>query len=241
MICNTRGIVFQTYKYAESAIIVKIYTEEFGMLSFIVRGIKSKKSTVKKAYFQPLTILNLVVSHQEGKELHHIKEAKVLHAYQELANNMVKRSILFFLYEILIKTLREETPNKAVFDWLFHSLTWLDLTEKSVINFHLVFLFQLSRFLGFYPKFSEQEEVYYFDLQEGLFQKNQPPHPNFISGEIVKQMVVIGKSTFEDSSQIKLGNINRRKMVEVLIQYYQLHMPNMHQIKSVEVLQSIME
>ncbi len=241
MLYNTRGIVFQSYKYAESAIIVKMYTEEFGMLSFIVRGVNSKKTTLKKAYFQPLTILDLVINYREGKELHNIKEIKVLHAYQDLTNNMVKRSILFFLYEILIKTLREETPNKLVFDWLFHSLTWLDLTEKSVINFHLVFLFQFSRFLGFYPKFSEHDEVYYFDLQEGLFQKNQPLHPNFISGEIVKQLVVIGKSTFEDSHQIKLGNNHRRKMVDVLIQYYQLHMPNMHQIKSLEVLQSIME
>ena len=81
----------------------------------------------------------------------------------------------------------------------------------------------------------------FFDLQEGIFQRNQPDHPNFISGETVRQMAKIGISTFEDSYQIKLGNTNRRKIVDVLIQYYQLHMPNLHQIKSLEVLQNMMD
>jgi DNA repair protein RecO (recombination protein O) len=241
MLFNTRGIVFQKFKYSESAIITKIYTEEFGVLSFIIRGLKSKKSTIKIAYFEPLTILDLVVLHREGKELHQIKEIKVIHTYNDLLFNRVKQSILLFLYEILIKTLREETPNKPLFDWLFHALTWLDLTEKNVINFHLVFLFQFSRFLGFYPKFSDQAEVNFFDLQEGLFQQNQPEHPNYISGNIVHLMAEIGKSTFEDSYQIKLGNANRRQIVDFLVRYYQLHMPNIHQINSLDVLQSIME
>ncbi|MEE4258624.1 MAG: DNA repair protein RecO C-terminal domain-containing protein, partial [Bacteroidales bacterium] len=147
----------------------------------------------------------------------------------------------FFLYEILIKTLKEETHDKPLFEWLFNALTWLDLTEQKVINYHLVFLFQLSRFLGFFPKFSNRDEVDYFDLQEGIFQENQPEHPNFVSGEIVKQMAWLGTTTFEDCHTLKIGNTNRRKIVDVLVQYYQVHMPNMHQIHSLDVLKSMME
>jgi DNA repair protein RecO (recombination protein O) len=241
MLLNTRGIVFQSFKYAESAIIVKIYTEHWGLLSFIVRGVKNKKSTVKLAYFQPLSILDLVINRREGKELHQIKEIKVLHAYSDLVTDPIKQSLLFFLYEILIKTLKEETHDKPLFEWLFNALTWLDLTEQKVINYHLVFLFQLSRFLGFFPKFSNRDEVDYFDLQEGIFQENQPEHPNFVSGEIVKQMAWLGTTTFEDCHTLKIGNTNRRKIVDVLVQYYQVHMPNMHQIHSLDVLKSMME
>ncbi|MEE4258837.1 MAG: DNA repair protein RecO, partial [Bacteroidales bacterium] len=132
MLYNTRGIVFQKFKYAESALIVKIYTEEFGMLSFIIRGLKSKKTTTKIAYFQPLSILDLVINRREGKELHQIKEIKVLHAYSDLVTDPIKQSLLFFLYEILIKTLKEETHDKPLFEWLFNALTWLDLTEQKV-------------------------------------------------------------------------------------------------------------
>ena len=240
MLFNTRGIVFQKVNYSESSIIVKIYTEEFGIQSYIVRGIKSKRSSFKLAYFQPLTILDLVVYHKENKNIHNIKEVKVLYAYHDVMINPVKQSFLFFLNEILFKTIKEETQNKLLFEWLFNSLTWLDLTDKKVINYHLIFLFQLSRFLGFYPKFSDHDEVNYFDLQEGHFQANRPEHPNYTSGEIVKLMVLIGKSTFEDSSELVLGNKNRRKILEVLVNYYQLHLPNIGNIKSLEVLQNIM-
>ena len=241
MLSNTRGIVFQKIKYAESAVIVKVYTEEFGILSFIVRGLKSKRSLVKAAYFQSLTLLNLDINYRENKSLHSIKEIKVSHVYQDVLANPVKQSVLFFLNEVLIKTLKEETPDSVLFEWLYNALTWLDLTEKSVANFHLVFLFQFSRFLGFYPKFSDQNDIKYFDFQEGLFQKNQPDHPNYFKGDLVKQMATIGKSTFEDSDVIKIGNVNRRKILDVLIRYYQLHIPNLHRVQSVEVLQSVLE
>lgn len=241
MLFNTRGIVFQKINYSESSIIVKIYTEVFGVQSYIVRGLKSKKSAIKSAYFQPLTILDLVVYHKERKDIHTIKEVKVLYHYHDIMTNPVKQSILFFIYEVLYKTLKEETPNDLLFEWLFNSLTWLDLTEKSVVNYHLVFLFQLSRFLGFYPKFSENNDAHYFDLQEGVFQKNQPEHPNFVYGELVKQVADLGKSSFEDSCLLTIGNVNRRAILNIMVQYYQLHLPNISQIKSLEVLQNMMD
>ena len=241
MLATTRGIVFQKVKYAESAIIVRIYTEEFGLLSFIVRGLKSKKGFAKTAHFQGLSLLDLDISYKENKNLHHIKEIKVLHAYQDVHAKPVKQSILFFLNEVLIKTLREESQDKTLFEWLYNTLTWFDLTNKGVINFHLVFLFQLSKFLGFYPKFSDQDKIHYFDMQEGVFQLNQPDHPNFIQGDFVKQMAAFGKSSFEDNDMIIINNSTRQKILDALIQYYQLHIPNMHQIHSVEVLHRILE
>jgi DNA repair protein RecO (recombination protein O) len=241
MLSNTRGIVFQKIKYAESAVIVKIYTEQFGLLSFIVRGLNSKRSFVKKAHFQGLSLLDLDIIYKENKSLHHIKEIKVLHAYQDVIAKPVKQSILFFLNEVLIKTLREETPDKILFKWLYNALIWFDLTEKKVINFHLVFLVQFSKFLGFYPKFSDQNKIYYFDMQEGVFQLNQPDHPNFIKGDFIKKMAAIGKSTFENSDTINISNSDRGKILDALIQYYQLHMPNMHKIHSVDILHSILK
>ena len=239
MLINTRGIVFQKINYSESSIIVKIYTEEFGILSFIVRGVKSKRSALKPAHFQPLTILDLVISHKENKSLHNIKEIKVGHAYRTVFSDSVKQSILFFLNEILLKTIKEETPDRSLFEWLFHALSWLDLTDKNVVNYHLVFLFQLSRFLGFYPKVSGMEPLY-FDLQEGLFQSVQPEHPAYISGPQVQQLILLRNSTFEDSSDLHIGNKNRRELLHILVNYYQMHLPNISQIKSLEVLENLM-
>lgn len=239
MFVNTRGIVFQKINYSESGIIVKIYTEEFGVSSFMVRGVKSKRGTMKSAYFQPLTILDLVITHKERKNLHNIKEAKVSYAYRDIFSDPVKQSILFFLNEILLKTIKEESPDKLLFEWLLHALTWLDLTDKSVVNYHLVFLFQLSRFLGFYPKISGAESSY-FDLQEGTFRETRPEHAGYISGPHVEQLTQLRNTTFEDSPEVRISNEDRRKILHTLVTYYQMHLPNIHEIKSLEVLENMM-
>ncbi len=239
MLFNTRGIVFQKVSYSESSIIVKIYTEEFGLRSFIVRGVKNKRSSFKQAYFQPLTLLDLVVSNKENKNIHNIKEVKVSYAYRAVFADPVKQSILFFLNEILLKTIKEETPDKSLFEWLFHALSWLDLTDKNVVNYHLVFLFQLSRFLGFYPKISGME-TRYFDLQEGLFQTDRPEHPSYVSGDLIFPLTELRMATFENSSGLHIGNENRRKILHILVSYYQMHLPNIGRIKSLEVLENMM-
>lgn len=239
MFVNTRGIVFQKINYSESGIIVKIYTEEFGLMSFIVRGVKSKRGAMKSAYFQPLTILDLVVSHKENKNLHNIKEARVAYAYRDVFSDPVKQSILFFLNEMLLKTIKEESADKLLFEWLLNALTWLDLTDKNVVNYHLSFLFQLSRFLGFYPKISGTESKY-FDLQEGTFRETRPEHASYVSGAQVEQMVQLRNTTFEDCSGLQISNEDRRKILHILVTYYQMHLPNIHQIKSLEVLENMM-
>ena len=239
MFVNTRGIVFQKINYSETSIIVKIYTEAFGVSSFMVRGVKSKRGAMKPAYFQPLTILDMVISHKENKNLHNIKEARVAYAYREVFSDPVKQSILFFLNEILLKTVREESPDKLLFEWLLNALTWLDLTDKSVVNYHLSFLFQLSRFLGFYPKISGNK-VAYFDLQEGTFRESVPVHPNYISGTHVAKLIELRNTTFEDSPGLQISNEDRRKMLHILVTYYQMHLPNIHEIKSLEILENIM-
>ena len=239
MFVNTRGIVFQKINYSESSIIVKIYTEEFGLMSFMVRGVKSKRGAMKTAYFQPLTILDLVISYKENKNLHNIKEAKVAYAYRDIFTDPVKQSILFFLNEMLLKTIKEESTDKLLFEWLLNALTWLDLTDKNVVNYHLSFLFQLSRFLGFYPKISGSESKY-FDLQEGTFRETRPEHASYITGPLVEHLRILRTTTFEESPGLQITNEDRRKMLHTLVTYYQMHLPNIHQIKSLEVLENMM-
>jgi DNA repair protein RecO (recombination protein O) len=240
MLNNTRGIVLQHFKYSESSIIAKIFTEEFGLQSYIVKGIRSKRSRARLALFQPLTLLDLVVYHKESKSLHHLKETSVAFAYQQIPGDVTRRSILLFLNEILFKSLREESPDKALFDWLFNTLTWLDLTDKKVMNFHLLFMIQLSRFLGFYPKRTLGEQPGVFDLQEGQLGKHKPEHPNFVSGIIVKRVEDLLNCPFEEIESLTITGEERRKLIDILVLYYRLHLPGFGEVKSVEVLKTIM-
>jgi DNA repair protein RecO (recombination protein O) len=241
MLLKTKGIVIKQTKFSDSGVIVKIFTEERGIQSFFVRGLRGKRSKSKAAMYQPLTLLDLEISFSENKSLHNIKEVTVSHAYQTVTESMIKRTLIFFIDELLHKSLKEETQNKELFDWIYNSLVWLDLTDEAIVNFHLIFMMQLTMFLGFYPKNEPEETQMVFDMQEGRFLNNRPVHPYYVTGEVVKLLSQIQGASFEDSINLDLNNTSRKVLLETLITYYKIHMPSFGDFKSLEVLSVILE
>ena len=197
MIAQTKGVVIKTINHGESGLIVRIFTELFGMQSYLVKGIGSKNAKIKSAFFQPLNLLELVVYHKENKSLHHLKEVQPEYVFQHLHQDVVKRSLLIFVNELLYKSLREELPDKLLFHWLHHSLIWLDLAQHRVADFHLMIMMQLTHYLGFYPKTTKAKAYAVFDLQEGLFVNQLPMHPYYITGESVASLLRLMETTFE--------------------------------------------
>ena len=57
MLHKTRGIVFSYTEYRETSLIVKIYTELFGIQSYIVNGVRKKNAKLNVGWFQPLTLV----------------------------------------------------------------------------------------------------------------------------------------------------------------------------------------
>ncbi len=240
MLLKTKGIVIKQTKFSDSGAVMKIFTEELGVQSFFVRGMHSRKSKSKAAMFQPLTMLDLVITYAENKSMHYIKEVSVWYAYHSVTENMIKRTLLFFINELLHKSLKEETENRELFNWLHNALVWLDLAEDGYVNFHLVFMMQLSMFLGFYPKKEAAHSYTVFDMQEGRFCSQPPNHAYYVSGEVVKFLHRLQETKFEDSSKLKLNNKNRKLILGTLIEYYKIHLPSLGEFKSLEVLSVVL-
>lgn len=236
---TTRGIVIRKFNYSESALILKIFTEEFGLQSFLVKRVRNKKSKAGAALFQPLTILDFVASVRENKNMHFLKEPRVVNPYRDLYEHPVKRLLLVFLDELLYKCIKEEIPDKELFGWIVNSLTWLDLSDSDVLNYHLVFMIQLTRFLGFYPKHDPGTSALYFDLQEGVFGGHRPQHSYYVEGEIAEKLFILYSSTFDNCSTVGINTQVRRKLIDVLVNYYRIHRPGFEGMKSVEILKMI--
>ena len=239
MLQLARGIALKYFNYSESSIIVKIFTKEFGLQSYIIKGLHAKKSTTGLAHFQPLTLLEFVADQKENKTIHHLKEPRVVFTFQSLHTDVTKRMLLVFIAELLYKSIREEASDKAMFEWIYNALTLLDLCEGEVNNYHLVFMIMLSRFLGFYPKTEVEDNVLFFDLHDGKFSRHQPLNPEFISGELAEQLFGLYRSSFENCNEVKIGTTQRRKLIDVLVSYYQFHLPGFDEMKSIEVLKTI--
>ena len=140
---TTRGIVLHCIKYSETSVIAKIYTEKLGLQSYMVKGVRAAKSKSKAAMLQPLTLLEMEVSHRENKGLQYIKEFRRAFIYQSIPFDTLKSTISFFLLEVISKTIREHEPNDELFEFLYESLCALDRAEKLNPDFHLVFLLRL--------------------------------------------------------------------------------------------------
>lgn len=234
---HTNAIVLSSLKFGDTSLIVKCFTESEGLKAYILKGVlQSKKSVVKAGYFQPLHQLNLVANHYPKKDLHTIKEVHVDYHYQNIPFNLVKKTIVIFLSEVLSNAIKEEEENKSLFEFLKNAFVWLDLHDK-VANFHLVFLLQLTKYLGFYPD-TDHIEYQAFNLMDGVFESKINSFYS-IDGQKVHLFKKLVGTTFDEVSQLSFSKNERQLLLDLLLTYYELHLSSFKKPKSIQVLQTV--
>jgi DNA repair protein RecO (recombination protein O) len=236
MLISTNAIVLSKLKYNDNDLIVRCYTQQLGVVSFLLRGVlKSKKSNTKAAYFQPLSQLQLIIDYKSNRTLHTIKETKLNHHYLSLYTHVLKSAIVMFLSEVLSSTLKEEEQNETLFSYLETTLLWLD-EQSEYSNFHLLFLLNLSKYLGFYPETNQFNNLY-FDLAEGNFTDYR--NVNTVQGENLVQFKKLFGINFDALHKVDFTALNRQSILSILIQYFELHLAGFKKPKSLAVLKSV--
>jgi DNA repair protein RecO (recombination protein O) len=239
MLHTTRGIVLQTFSYTDTSVIAKIYTELFGLQSYLVNAAHSKRSGTKANLLQPLSLIECVVYKKEKKQLQRMKEIKCEHPFVSIPYEITKSSIALFLNEILYKSIREEERNPELFEFIHSSLRMLDLRTESCANFHLHFMVRLSRYLGFYPSGNFSDGEMYFDLQEGVFRDFQPSHPLWLDPAQSTQLRELMSCTYANLSVLSISLPQRKLLLDKLILYYELHLDSLRGVRSHKVLEEI--
>lgn len=239
MLEKTRGIVLHTLKYSDSSLIVDVYTELLGTTSFMVRIPKSRKAALKSVFFQPLSLLELDCDFRLKVSLQKIKDVRVCYAYSSVPYHPYKSSMALFLAEFLYRALRQEVQNKPLFAYLFYSIQWLDRSLDHFSNFHLVFITRLTRFLGFYPNVEEYRSGDYFDMQNGRFCSCQPFHNAYLKPEEAARIPLIMRMNYDTMHLFVMNRIERNRYLEVLNDYYRLHVPDFPELKSLEILRQL--
>jgi len=230
---KTKAIVINSVKYQDKALIVKCLTFSDGLKSYFVRDAfsSSKKKSKKSAYFQPFTMLEIEANHRNKNSLDYFINVKPL-VYASIPNDIIKSSFVLFLSEVLGVALKEEGKNEDLFLFLEAALLWLDENPVNV-NFHLVFLLETTKFLGFYPSASE---ACFFDMSEGVFtdfeSKNcASKQESLLFKQLLKQKI--------NTSENPFSNIQRKLVLEIVLDYYSRHIENFKRPKSLEVLKEV--
>ncbi|APY11143.1 DNA repair protein RecO [Seonamhaeicola sp. S2-3] len=237
MLITTKAIVLSKIKYKDYDLIVKCYTEQLGVISFILKGVlKSKKNNKKVAYFQPLSQLQLVIQYRENRSLQTIKEVKLNQVYNTLQSNILKSAIVMFLAEILANTLQEEEQNQSLFSYIETTLLWLD-QQTEYANFHLLFLLNLTKYLGFYPDTTQTEKPY-FNLAEGKFSQTKTNKYCIEDQNLTRLKLLLG-TKFDDVSRIKMSSKQRQSFLNMMLLYFELHLGNFKQPKSLQIFNQV--
>lgn len=222
MLHKTRGIVFRMTRYGETSVIVNVFTEMFGLQSYIVNGVRTRSAKSNKiALYQPLTLLDMVVYHKENAGILRIKEASCLHAYQTLTSDHRKSAQALFLNEVMNRVIKEQSHAHEICDFLFDALLVLDQWEGRTENFHLLFLLKLSVHLGFGPH----------NVIE------------IVGGRVIEPELeeILNKMLQADfTTVIHMTNQQRRELLDVLLQFYAHHVDAMGEIKSIQILREVL-
>lgn len=241
MLHKTRGIVFKTTNYSESSIIVQIFTEKFGLQSYMVNGAKKPKAKINSNMLQPIHLLDMVVYHKNTGNVQRIKELKNSPLLQSIPYDVIKSSVALFLNEVLYKSIKQQSADENLFGFIFSAIEWLDHQNEGVANFHLLFLIQLTRYLGFYPDRDLSGEADYFDMKNGVFCKYKPDGVLYLSPPHTNNFTLLINCSFENILQITLSNDERRHLIQKILEYYTLHIEGFGNIRSHEVLEEVLK
>jgi len=243
MIHKTNGIVLRGVKYGETSLVLTIYTEIFGLQSYLVNGVRvsSKKNPGKANFFQPASMLDMVVYQNELKNLQRIKEFRFAHVYKSIFFDVFKNSVALFMVELLLKTLKQPEPNPDLFYFIEESFLRLDLSNDAVVaNFPLFFSIHLAGFFGFRIQDDFSDKKPFLDLQEGVFVSEKPEHGYFLNDAysyVSSQLLKVMQP--EELVQIGLNREMRRELLQAYQNFYALHIPDFGTMKTVPVLQTV--
>jgi DNA repair protein RecO (recombination protein O) len=245
MLHKTKGIVLRTVKYGETSVIVSVFTEVFGLQSYLVNGVRtsSRKGSSKTGFFQPAAILDLVVYHHELKNLQRIKEYQWGHLYQHIFFDVVTHAVALFMIELLQKCLKQPEANPELYQFAEDALIHLDEASGAAqANFPLYFALHIAHFFGLRINDNYSRQKTFLDLQEGFFTAEKPAHPHFLGdpySELTSQLLRVMRP--DELPEVSLNKEMRRILLQACQDFFSLHMAGFGTMKTVPVLRTILD
>jgi DNA repair protein RecO (recombination protein O) len=238
MIRKTRGIVLHTTTYGESSLIVHCYTEQYGRQSYMVKGVRKSRKQNRSNLFQPLFILDFEVYHKDSRGIQMVKEVSRSTPLNSIPCDITKSTQAIFIAEVLYRVIREEEHNPMLSHFLISTIRYLDALQEPSPDFHIIFMFQLTRHLGFYPQNNFGEKDRYFDLTSGEFKSSLvSPDTQLDEAASVRWHSYMSRN-YQNIKDSGLNSRQRKNLLEQLVRFYKMHVDGMGDIRSLEVLHS---
>lgn len=244
MLQKTRGIVLRSVKYGETSLICTIFTDMYGVQSYMVQGVRSSTKTKpsRAGLLQPATLLDMVVYHKPQANLQRIKEFQPAYIYQSLQEHVVKNSIALFSVELLLRLLPEHAPMPELFDVAYEYFCSLDNVDTNTAGNYPVYLLTVcSNILGYNINGRYTADTPHLNLREGGFTAQLPTERPFVPDEDALMLDrILQAQHLNEIAGIKMNGATRFRLLDWLLAFIHDHTQHMGEIKSLPVLRAVL-
>ena len=236
---KARGIVLHTLKYGDSGMVVYLLTDSGGRQSYMVQGVRSARGHGSKlALFQPMFAVEFEGLESSRMQMHRFREVRSGIVLQSLPFDVRKSTMALFMAEVLYRLVRESEPNEPLFDFVWSSAEALDAMDDGVSNFHLWFLANLSRLLGYRPG-NDYTPGAWFDIREGLYTPVRPAHPGVMTQECACLLDRMLCCDVRRLGEVELNRDRRSDFLGAMLAYFGYHLDAISAVQSVRILREV--
>ena len=149
------GFILRKTPYSESSFILKAYTREHGLLSFMAKGAKRQNSRLHGLLEPGLHLQFLFPVHARG-ELRILSDVTLLRDHPSVRGDLVKHALAQAFGEVLLKYLPDEARAPDFHDALARALQRLEASppeRRAVEACFAAWLLDFCRASGFQPQF----------------------------------------------------------------------------------------
>jgi DNA repair protein RecO (recombination protein O) len=237
---SSKAIVLSALKYSDSSTIVTVFTEDFGKMSYMVYGAHRKKSKIKAAFLQPLSIVEIQATHKPTNNIQQLHDMRMLASLPNISMHPVKNAMALYMAELISKCTHQTTSDPSFFEFIKLSVEYLDVCDEHFVNFHLVFTLKLTRHLGFYPSMNKAQPAC-FDMLNGTFSSMRPIHNHYLINDELRNFIALYNIDYSNMGTLTLGREARFKLLNCLLEFYKLQVPEFYELKSVAVLHELFD
>lgn len=238
-----KGIILRQIKYNDNGIIVDLFTKQHGRMPIIIKRRKnsSGKNSSNVRNIMPLALVEFDCDIHGQERIVTPHTLYNYYCFHDIPFNPLKSTIVMFIAEFLSNALTEEGPNTLLYDYVESSIKWLDCCEQTFNNFHIVFLTRLSLFTGIYPNAEKTNKNLFFDLIAGEYKENRPNHPHFLAQDEACTIPYILNMSIDNMHLYNIRREQRQRILEIIIEYYRIHLSGFRELKSLDVLREVFD
>lgn len=233
MLHKVKGLVLRTTRYSETSVIALLYTDVFGMQSYMINGVRKQKATITQGMLQPLTLVEAEVYHKSSSDIQRLSELHVRPALHRLPVQPPLPVLAMFLAELITRSVREEEANPDFYLWLETRVQLLDLSANPVKTL-LQTLLELAGWLGFLPDAGTAEGSW-LNLTEGRFERQRDMRSTYARPESAEQLSALLNGAVPHAlpqAGRALEHHFSPGTLQDLLLLYQLHLPGFREPRS---------